>query len=55
MPSKKTTGLAVTLTGTIALLITIGLPGPTWLAIALAAAATIELAALVLTAGDRHA
>ena len=36
-------------------LVTVGLPGPTWLAVALAAAAVIELAALVLTAGDRHA
>jgi hypothetical protein len=55
MPSKKTTSLAVALTGTLALLVTVGLPGPTWLAVALAAAAVIELAALVLTAGDRHA
>lgn len=55
MPDKKTTGLAVALAGTIALLITIGLPGPTWLAITLGAAAAIELVALILTAGGRRA
>ena len=55
MPSKKTTGLAVALTGTIALLLTIGLPGPTWLAIVLCAAAAVELLALVLDLRDRRA
>lgn len=55
MPSKKTTGLAVILAATIALLLTIGIPGPTWLAIALGAAAAIELVALVLSLRDRRA
>ena len=55
MLDKKITVLAVILTGTVALLITIGLPGPTWLAIALGVAAGVELAALIFTTVKRRA
>lgn len=55
MPSKKATGLAVVLAATIALLIVVGLPGPAWLAVVLAAVALVELVALVVTLRDGRA
>lgn len=55
MLSKKSTGLAVVMAATVMLFVTVGVPGPVWLAGVLALAVVVELAAFVVSVRDSRA